>query len=610
VLKEIPEDIFDHEATDQVQFQVRLSLNGGNRTFNVIRTHVLSKKEKHHLGWILVLHEITDQVFLMENLRVSEERYRLLFEHSPVGLIQYDEAGKITLCNDHLVGIIGSSKEILIGMDLLKNNDPVLVAAVKESLAGRAGYYEGEYSSMTAIKVTPVRAMFSPIKAKDGSIKGGVGIVEDFTVRYESEQALKYRGQFESILINLALEFLSISLEEMEETFSNGLEKVGMFCKTDRANIMRFDREKGKLNNTHEWCAIGISHEKEKLQGISISDLPVWMESFSNGEIIHETNLETHKETWERELSIFGILKAKSMILIPIQISGEFMGFLGFYSIRKERIWSRDEVALFEILGRLYASVIKRKEDNDSLLIAKNRAEEANRVKSVFLANMSHEIRTPLNGILGFAELLHLEFDDPDVVRYAEIILSSGNRLLQTLTQILDLSRIEAGKMELYVETINLNKVIDEVVFLFSATAKKKGLLLTRDHEGPEMLLDLDDQLFRNSLGNLIGNAIKFTEQGSITVSTSIVEESGTSFGEIKVSDTGIGIPPSFQETIFEDFRQVSEGARRNYEGTGLGLSLTRKFVMLSGGSIWVESKSGTGSTFVMRFPNPRLKEN
>jgi len=610
LLTEIPESAYETEAGDQVHFQVRLNIKGGYRTFNVIRTHVLSRQDKHHLGWILVFHEITDQVFLMENLRISEERYRLLFENSPVGLIHYDETGTITMCNDHFVRIIGSTKEIITGMNLLKNEDDGVVKAVRDSLKGKVGIYEGEYSSMTAMKVTPVRSIFSPIMGKEGLIKGGVGIIEDFTVRFESEKALKYRGKFESMLINLALEFLSTSLEAMDQTFTDGLQKVGEFVQTDRAYIFRFDRERGKLSNTHEWCDAGIHEERDLLQGISISDLPVWMELFSSGDIICETDLESRYESWAQELEIFGKLKAKSMILIPIQISGDFMGFLGFFSVRKPRNWSSDEIALLKILGRLFASVIRRKEDSDSLLIAKNRAEEASRVKSVFLANMSHEIRTPLNGILGFAELLQLEFEDPEVIRYAEIILSSGNRLLQTLTQILDLSRIEAGKMELYIETIRLNKTIDEVVFLFSATAKKKGLTVVRDPNCPDIQLDLDDQLFRNSVGNLIGNAVKFTEKGGITVKTGIVEEKGIPYAEIRIIDTGIGIPTQFQETIFEDFRQVSEGARRNYEGTGLGLSLTRKFVMLSGGNIWVESKPGEGSTFVMRFPNPRMTEN
>jgi signal transduction histidine kinase len=295
----------------------------------------------------------------------------------------------------------------------------------------------------------------------------------------------------------------------------------------------------------------------------------------------------------------------KSLIVVPIEIGGELLGFTGFDSVREPRIWNKDEIALLRVLGQIFASVIKRKEANEELVAARDRAEEASRVKSTFLANMSHEIRTPLNGILGFAELIQTEFDDPVITKYTEIILSSGTRLLQTLSQILDLSRVESGKIDLVVEDVNIDKAIDDVIFLFSATASKKGLFIERQHGGVHLVLKLDDQLFRNSITNLVNNSIKFTHKGGITISTGIEVINGKEFGIIRVADTGIGIPEKFFESIFDEFKQVSEGVKRDYEGTGLGLSLTKKFVQLSGGTIRVESLQGFGATFSLCFPNP-----
>jgi signal transduction histidine kinase len=271
-------------------------------------------------------------------------------------------------------------------------------------------------------------------------------------------------------------------------------------------------------------------------------------------------------------------------------------------------VWNKDEIALLQVLGHIFASVIKRKQANEELVLARDRSEEANRVKSTFLANMSHEIRTPLNGILGFAELLQSESEDSLVKKYSEIIISSGNRLLQTLSQILDLSRVEAGKIDLVIEAVNVNRAIDDVIYLFTPTANKKGLFIERQPGGVNMILKLDDQLFRNSLTNLISNAIKFTKQGGITISTAAEVVNGKRFGLIRVSDTGIGIPENYFDSIFEDFKQVSEGVKRNYEGTGLGLSLTKKFVQLSGGSIHVESLHGYGATFILSFPDPVIE--
>jgi len=247
--------------------------------------------------------------------------------------------------------------------------------------------------------------------------------------------------------------------------------------------------------------------------------------------------------------------------------------------------------------------VIKRKEVNDKLMEAKQKAEDASRVKSIFLAQMSHEIRTPLNGILGFAEVLHTEFDNPDVKNHAEIILDSGKRLLQTLSQILDLSRVESGKMDLSIGKINVSRVIDDIIVLYTDAAKKKGLSIERVPDSFTLILELDEQLLKNALDNLVNNAVKFTQEGGIRITTGIETIGGIRYGCIWVCDTGIGIPQEFLHTIFEDFRQVSEGSTRNYDGTGLGLSLTRKFVNLSGGEIAVESELAEGTTFILRFP-------
>ncbi|HBB92744.1 MAG: hypothetical protein A2X22_04550 [Bacteroidetes bacterium GWF2_49_14] len=603
ILSSYPDLLIELGKSDQPNLQIRLRFGESSRTFILTRSSVLSKNLKHDLGWVIVLHEITDQVFLLDNLRESEEKYRLIFENTPVGLIHYDQTGKILTCNDRFVGIIGSSKEILTGLDMTRLPDQNIVEAVNQSLEGRLGYFEGEYHSVTALKITPVRAFFAPISGKDASILGGVGIVEDFTERYEGDKALRYRDQFEAMLVEVALQFLSTSPEEMDETFREGLAKLGQFCGVDRSYIFRFDFDKKLMTNTHEWCAPGITPEIDNLQNIPLEVAPYLMTTIRSSGIVYIPDLNLLGPEWETDRRILESQGIKSLIVVPIETHDEMLGFAGFDSVRDLRTWTKDEISLLHIIGRLFASVIKKKELNDSLIAARDRAEEANRIKSLFLANMSHEIRTPLNGILGFAELLQTEFKDPEVSRYAEIILSSGNRLLQTLSQILDLSRVESGKMELFIERVDVIQALDEVIFLYSPAAMKKGLFIQRDQLVGDMLLDLDDQLFRNSIGNLISNAIKFTDKGGVRITTLYEIIMGRRFGTIRIEDTGIGIPLKYQKTIFEDFRQVSEGSKRNYEGTGLGLSLTKKFVDLCGGTLEVESESGLGSVFIMRFP-------
>jgi signal transduction histidine kinase len=157
--------------------------------------------------------------------------------------------------------------------------------------------------------------------------------------------------------------------------------------------------------------------------------------------------------------------------------------------------------------------------------------------------------------------------------------------------------------MDLSIGKINVNRVIDDIVFLYAAAAKKKGLSIERVPNSFTLILELDEQLLRNALDNLVNNAVKFTQEGGIRITTGIETIGRIRYGCIRVCDTGIGIPKEFLNTIFEDFRQVSEGSTRNYDGTGLGLSLTRKFVNLSGGEIAVESELAAGTTFILRFP-------
>jgi PAS domain S-box-containing protein len=592
------------EGSENQRVQTKISIDKVRRSF-ILTSSVVSTRRKHGLGIIIVLHEITDQVFLLENLRENEEKYRLIFENTPVGVLQYDSSGRITTCNDAFVKIIGSSRELLTGLNLLNLPDRTLVQAITDSLKGLMGYYEHEYHSVTALKVTPVRGFFAPITSKDSQIRGGVGIVEDFTERFNADRLIKYREEFESILITLELDFLNTDLGEIDATFNKGLMNLGAYCKIDRAYVFLFNFENGTMSNAYEWCNDGVKSEKQNLQSIPVTTLPKWMEKLLKSEIIYMPNVSELTPDWIAERQILEMQDIKSLIVVPIEIGGELLGFAGFDSVQELRSWNKDEIALLRVLGQIFASVIKRKESNEELVAARDRAEEASRVKSTFLANMSHEIRTPLNGILGFAELIQSESDEPVIKKYSEIVLSSGNRLLQTLSQILDLTRVESGKMDLIIEKVNVDKTIDDVISLFSAAAKKKGLYLERQHGRPHFTLNLDDQLFRNSLTNLINNSIKFTKLGGITISTGIEFSNGRSFGTISVSDTGIGISEKYFDSIFEDFKQVSEGVKRSYEGTGLGLSLTKKFVNLSGGTIRVESIQGFGATFILCFPDP-----
>ena len=228
---------------------------------------------------------------------------------------------------------------------------------------------------------------------------------------------------------------------------------------------------------------------------------------------------------------------------------------------------------------------------------------EANRHKSVFLANMSHELRTPLNAIIGFSELLgdarEGQFDDATRKRFLNQIMTSGKHLLGLINDILDLSKVEAGQMELRLATVSVPEVVEQVVRTVEPLTAKKSIELTASLTDAGEIL-ADGGKLKQMLLNLVSNAIKFTpEGGTVTIATRRVKD----IIEISVADTGIGIADSDQGQIFQEFHQVDQGPGRRHEGTGLGLALTRRFALLHGGDVRVASRVDKGSVFTLVLP-------
>jgi signal transduction histidine kinase/CheY-like chemotaxis protein len=233
-------------------------------------------------------------------------------------------------------------------------------------------------------------------------------------------------------------------------------------------------------------------------------------------------------------------------------------------------------------------------------------AEAANQAKSGFLANMSHELRTPMNAIIGYSEMLMEDAQDEgneDAASDLKKIHSAGAHLLSLINDVLDLAKIEAGKMDVYLETFEVSSMVDDVVSTIDALVKKNGnrLKVERDEAIGEMRADVTK--LRQSLFNLLSNAAKFTHEGEIGLVVRGDQENGVDWIRISVSDSGIGIPPEKIDHVFDEFSQADETTTRDYGGTGLGLPISRRFCQMMGGDITVESTVGEGSTFTIRLP-------
>jgi signal transduction histidine kinase len=306
----------------------------------------------------------------------------------------------------------------------------------------------------------------------------------------------------------------------------------------------------------------------------------------------------------------------KSELAIPLRRGQRTLGVLDFESERPAAFDDQDQL-LAESLADAIALAVENARLFEESLLAREAAEAANRAKSTFLANVSHELRTPLNAIIGYSELLQEEAGDlghTDLIPDLDKIRLSGSQLLAIINDVLDLSKIEAGRMELHLETFDLERVVADVVATSQPLVARNDNTLHLELPAGLGAMRADQAKVRQILLNLVGNAAKFTTGGSITLAVDREpggagdggldpDGRGTGWIRFRVADTGIGIAPARLEQLFEPFVQADPSATRKYGGTGLGLAISRHFCQMMGGQISAESTPGQGATFFVRLP-------
>ena len=371
----------------------------------------------------------------------------------------------------------------------------------------------------------------------------------------------------------------TIDQEKKENIISNEqlhreIEKSVALLRNASDGIHILDTEGNVIEVSHSFCAM-LGYQYDEVIGMNVAD---WDAQLSEGELTVAIRNQFAKQD---RVQFESRHRRKDGSVFDVEISGHPLELEGKPALFNS---SRD--------------ITERKQAERALKQARSNAEAANQAKSEFLANMSHEIRTPMNAILGMADILSETSLSVEQRKYVAVFQNAGNNLLELINDILDMSKIEAGQLELDKADFSLLQLLKDLLDLYALRAADKGLeLLLNIEPGTPDFAFGDAKRLKQCLTNLVGNAIKFSHKGRVVICTSPLEGSPNSL-KFFVSDSGIGIPADKLEVIFEPFSQADSSVARQFGGTGLGLSITRRLVKLMEGELWVESQQGKGSTF------------
>ncbi|HWI66180.1 MAG TPA: PAS domain S-box protein [Symbiobacteriaceae bacterium] len=492
----------------------------------------------------VILRDISDRRRAEEQVREAHEIRERIFAASPAALLVYNSAGQCVAANQAAETIVGAPAELLLGQNYRQLDS-----------WKRSGLYDAAERTMASGQESAVELLHMTTFGRNVRMDCRLGC---FSVAGEPHLL---------VTVNDVTERRQAE-EELELFFNTSLELL---------------------------CLIGFDGCYKKVS-------PTWSQTlgWEPGDLIGQRCVDfVHPDDVESTLDLGAMLRAGRDV---VRFENRLRCQDGTY---RWISWSAASVPDRQLLICAARDVTDRRQFEDVLRLAKEEAELANRAKGEFLANMSHEIRTPLNAVIGFSELLSASVTDSRHRSYLESICTAGQSLLSLISDILDMSKAEAGLMELHPSPVNLALLFREIEVIFRPQVQDKGLQWAAeiDEKAPTALL-LDEQRLRQVLLNLVGNAVKFTERGFVQVAARVSASASGEPGQvdlvITVTDSGIGIPLPEQAQIFKAFRQQSGNSNRRHGGTGLGLTISRRLVELMGGSLTVQSAPGEGSCFTV----------
>jgi len=505
--------------------------------------------------WNGVMADISAQKATEQAVTTERDKAQMYLDVAGVIMLALDSDGIVTLINQKGCEILEGTEDEIVGKnwfisflpEYVRENTNMVFQTIMTGDVEMFKYHEQEILTLNN-NLKMIAWHNTVLQDNDGNLIGTLSSGEDITIiRKEREELIaseeRYRAVFNNSAIGIGVRDLNFNYTQYNEYYKNMLGYT--------------DSELKDLKTTH------ITHPDDI--HITTSNFNAIRDGKSRIRRYQKRYITKQGHIVWAEVSAQGLLDSQGKV--------------------------------FALLG-VVNDINDRKLAEEALIKAKEKAEESDRLKSAFLANMSHEIRTPMNGILGFAGLLkEPENSQEEQLEYAGIIEKSGERMLNVLNDIIDIAKIEAGQVEVSYETFNLNEQINNLYDFFKFEADARGLTLSQSKGLSDniALIRSDKTKLNVILTNLIKNAIKYTDEGSVVFGYDIKSRNL----EFYVKDTGIGIPEDKLESIFDRFVQVEISTSRSYEGAGLGLSITKAYIKMLNGKIWVESLEGQGTNFL-----------
>lgn len=416
------------------------------------------------------------------------------------------------------------------------------------------------------------------------------------------KKALERKETLERTLTEVAVNFVFPS--KLDSAIDHALKELLYWSGADRAMVMQLNADNENfMGVTHEACKLGVFRAKKFVQNIPVVEYKYFEKTQRKYGYIALTDTKLLPEDAVEERALYKRSRLRAAATCSFTSRKKFRGLVGIYNRKPVKEWNPEILQFLTTLTILMEHSIERIEVEKKLIIAKEQAEESDRLKTSFMANLSHEIRTPLNGILGFTNLLTQRMlTEQKQKQYAGVIEVNSHQLLTILDDLLDISKIESGAVKIESHDVRIN-VLMTTIYDYFLNELVNNPLVKLSLEIPDLSIDYklrtDPTRLKQVIDNLVKNAIKFTPKGQISLGYTIEKK----HLYIYTADTGIGIEKKNQKIIFKRFWQLDSSISHPYGGNGLGLSITHDLVELMGGKISVNSEPGKGSKFVVELP-------